>query len=280
MIALCADDYGLSPGVSRAIRALAATGRITATSAMTVFPDWPEAAAGLGDLAGTVDIGLHLVLTDAPALAADEALAPGGRFPPLARQIARAQAGRLPRAAVAEEIARQLGAFEDALGRPPAFLDGHQHVHVLPAVREAVADLFGPRLDPHRTWLRTCTSPPAAILRRGVAVPRALLLDRLSRPLRAMARRRGLPANDDLRGVTTFSPDQVANEFAAFLLGPGERPLVMCHPGHVDDVLLARDPVHARRAAEHAFLAGSGWPETLARADRTLARPSSLCGTG
>ncbi len=280
MIGLCADDYGLSPGVSRSIRELAAAGRITAASAMTVFPDWPEAAAGIRDLAGTVDLGLHLVLTDAPSLTRAEALAPGGRFPPLPRLLARAQAGRLPRAALAAEIARQLAAFEDALGFPPAFVDGHQHVHVLPGVREAVAALFGPRLDPAGTWLRVCTSRPAAIVRRRVAVPRALILDRLSRPLRAIARRRGLAANDDFRGVTAFPADRVADEFAAFLLGPGERPLVMCHPGHLDDLLTTRDPVHARRAVEHAFLSGSRWPETLSRAGRTLARPSALCGTG
>ena len=35
---LCADDYGISPGVNRAIRDLIEKGRLNATSAMVVGP--------------------------------------------------------------------------------------------------------------------------------------------------------------------------------------------------------------------------------------------------
>ena len=35
------------------------------------------------------------------------------------------------------EIASQLRTFIDAFGRPPDFLDGHQHVHLFPQVRDA-----------------------------------------------------------------------------------------------------------------------------------------------
>ena len=35
---LCADDYGIAPGVSAAIRDLVARGRLNATSAMVVAP--------------------------------------------------------------------------------------------------------------------------------------------------------------------------------------------------------------------------------------------------
>ena len=35
---LCADDYGLSPGVNRAIRELIGRGRLNATSVMVVGP--------------------------------------------------------------------------------------------------------------------------------------------------------------------------------------------------------------------------------------------------
>jgi predicted glycoside hydrolase/deacetylase ChbG (UPF0249 family) len=35
---LCADDYGIAPGVSKAIRDLVVRGRLNATSAMTVAP--------------------------------------------------------------------------------------------------------------------------------------------------------------------------------------------------------------------------------------------------
>ena len=39
-IVLCADDYGLSLGVSRGIRELLEMGRLSATSCMVVFPEF------------------------------------------------------------------------------------------------------------------------------------------------------------------------------------------------------------------------------------------------
>ncbi len=63
---LCADDYGLSPGVSRGILHLARLGRISATGAMTNIPAFPDAAPALRELHGTVGLGLHLTLTAAP----------------------------------------------------------------------------------------------------------------------------------------------------------------------------------------------------------------------
>ena len=64
---LCADDYGLSPGVNRAIRGLIERGRLNATSAMVVGP-----ALGRGEVNALSDaaansphcaIGLHATLT-------------------------------------------------------------------------------------------------------------------------------------------------------------------------------------------------------------------------
>lgn len=277
-LAVCADDYGMAPGVSAAIRALVEAGRITAASCMTIFADWPEQAARLRETAGSADVGLHLVLCDLPPLGPMSRTAPGGRLPPLPRLIGMALGRRLDRGEIAGEIARQLDAFEAAMGRPPAFVDGHRHVHVLPSIREAVLALFGTRLDPARTWLRVCTSPAAELVRRGGAVPHALLIDRLSRPLGRMAARHALVANDDFRGVTTFSPRGVAHEFERWITGPGHRPLMMCHPGHVDDVLRGRDVVHARREEEFAYLAGPRWPEALAERGVALAPLSAMAG--
>src|SRR3954454_17650417 len=64
---LCADDYGISPGVNRAIRDLIARGRLNATSVMVVGP-----AIGRGEIEALEEaaatnprcaIGLHATLT-------------------------------------------------------------------------------------------------------------------------------------------------------------------------------------------------------------------------
>jgi len=64
---LCADDYGLSDGVNRAIRELIERGRLNATSVMMVTPAiGREAAAALQAAAAKnprCAIGLHVTLT-------------------------------------------------------------------------------------------------------------------------------------------------------------------------------------------------------------------------
>ena len=42
-IILCADDYGIAPGVNDAIRDLVARGRLNATSVMVVAPSFSAA---------------------------------------------------------------------------------------------------------------------------------------------------------------------------------------------------------------------------------------------
>jgi len=82
-IRLIADDYGLAPGVSAGILDLLDRGRLTGTSCMTGFPEWPDAAARIKLLCGRAAVGLHLTLTDQPATTGQSSLAPEGRLPPL-----------------------------------------------------------------------------------------------------------------------------------------------------------------------------------------------------
>lgn len=268
-LTLCADDYGLAPGISRSIRELAAAGRLSAASCMTVLPDWPREASRLIEAGTGVEIGLHLVLTELRPLGPMPAFAPSGQLPALGPLLARATAGALTRgpvaAEIAAEIARQLDAFEAATGRPPAFVDGHQHVHTLRGVREAVVALFGTRLDPALTWLRLCTTTLPEIARRGTAPHATLVIDRLSRPLRRLAETRGLRVPDDFRGVTRFRPERVAHEVERWMTGPGRRVLVMCHPGHAEGPHAVPDPILARRVAEHAYFSGPRFPAAMAR---------------
>ncbi len=201
-VCLCADDYALAPGVSAAIRDLAEAGRISATSCMTIWPKWPAEAALLTQLRDRIDIGLHLVLTDAPTLLADCSLASGGRLGSLPALLASTHLGRVRRRDVEAEILYQLDRFEAATGFPPAFIDGHRHVHVLPIVRDVVLDLFGPRLSRENTWLRVPTAPARVLMRMKEAVGNALLINWLAGPLRRAADARGLVTNKGFTAST------------------------------------------------------------------------------
>lgn len=272
-LVLCADDFGLAPGVNEGIASLAEARRLSAVSCMAVMADWPKAAPRLESLGDRCDIGLHLTLTDHRPLSRMPGLAPAGALPPLGRLFAAAFTGRLDRQEVAAEITRQWDAFTQARGRLPDFVDGHQHIHLLPSIREAVLELLEQCPRGTRPWLRVCWEPPARVLARRIAAFKAMLLAVLSLPLRRSAGRLGLAANDSFRGVHAFAADaDYATMFPRFLRGGARQPLIMCHPGLVDDALRAADAVVETRASEYDYLASSRFPSDLAAAGWRLAR--------
>ncbi|MDA8231006.1 MAG: ChbG/HpnK family deacetylase [Magnetospirillum sp.] len=274
-VTLCADDYGLAPGVSRAIRDLIVLGRLNATGCMTGSAYWPEAAKDIAPLADRADIGLHITLTEQRPLGPMPSLAPGGTLPTVESVIKRAVTGRLDRAEIAAEVNRQFDAFEAEMGRAPDFLDGHHHVHQLPTVRDVVLDVWRDRMG-GRGWVRSCWEPPLAILSRRVDAVRALIISELGRGFRRMLVRAGVPHNGSFRGVYDLS-DRVpyGDLFRAFTDSPAPRTLVMCHPGFVDDALKAADRLTGQREVEFRFLASEECGKSLADRGIRLARLSA-----
>jgi chitin disaccharide deacetylase len=271
-VVLCADDYAIAPGVSLAILELINGGRLSATSCMTVSPFWPEHAAWLRSHTGAADIGLHLTLTDLAPLGPMPRLAPEGRLPPLPRLLALALARRLDRDEVAHEVDRQIERFIAAFGGPPDFIDGHLHVHQLPIVREIVVDRLCRALPPG-TYVRVCDEPTSDILRRRIAVPRALVISRLGRALRRRVRQLGIPANLRFAGVRDFDEaDPYRSLFLRFIQDAPDCLLVMCHPGMADRELAAADRVTTQREEEYRYFLGQEFLADLTRANVVLAR--------
>jgi predicted glycoside hydrolase/deacetylase ChbG (UPF0249 family) len=263
-LVVCADDYALTPGVSRAIRELIAAGRISATSVMTVCPWWAEEAAALSEVAGDADIGLHLTLTDQSPLGAMPTLAPAGRLPPIGQLVRASLLRRLPIAEIEAEIERQLVAFVDLWKRPPAHVDGHHHVHQLPGVRSALFRVLEQRRF-GRPYLRSCHEAPARILARGLAPSKAMIISMLGLNFARSARRLGFELNDGFGGVYDLGAggQRISDLFASFIRHLGPRPLAMCHPGYSDTTLAGLDPMTEQRDVERAFLAGDEWPRML-----------------
>jgi hypothetical protein len=271
-LVVCADDYALTPGVSRAIRELIAARRISATSAMTVCPYWPEEGSALAAVAGEADIGLHLTLTDHAPLSAMPELAPAGRLPPIGALVRGSLLGRLPLPEIEAEIERQLVAFMDVWKRPPSHVDGHHHVHQLPGVRGALLRVLA-RQGGARPYLRSCHEPLSRVLVRGVACQKAFAISALGTGFARAAAAQGFETNDGFSGVYDLGAggQRLERLFARFIHHLGPRPLAMCHPGYSDTTLAALDPMTAQRDAELAFLAGEQWGETLAAAHVAVA---------
>jgi predicted glycoside hydrolase/deacetylase ChbG (UPF0249 family) len=269
---LCADDYGISPAVNRAIRDLIGRSRINATSVMVTPPSFSAAEAqALADLAEPnlagpnrrAAIGLHFILTAPfrPAALAYRPVARDGAFLSLAGTFAAGLQRRLNPDALAAEAENQFAAFRAAFGRPPDFVDGHQHVHLLPQVSDAV--LAATRRMAPGAWVRQCgrTMP----LWRRFGDPKGLLLDLLSARLRARCAASGVPTNPAFAGTYDFKRATAFDAlFGSFLQGLPDGGVVMCHPGFVDAELQRLDGFTTMREQEHAFFAGEQFPALLA----------------
>ncbi|MBV9517402.1 MAG: ChbG/HpnK family deacetylase [Hyphomicrobiales bacterium] len=270
---LCADDFALSEGVSGSILALLRKGRLTATSAMTNRENWRKSAPRLREFVGKADLGVHLNLTCGSSLAVMSSFAPTGELPALGRVLRGALVGRLPLAEIADEFRRQIDAYAAAMGREPDFLDGHQHVHAFPGIRDALfTALDGLGLAP-RLYVRDPSDRLGAIARRRVGAGKAMMIAALARGFREKLRARSIPANTGFAGVVPFDVRRdYGADFASFLAVPGRSHLVMCHPGEIDDDLKAADPVSATRPAEARFLGSDAFLGLMAKLDATPAR--------
>src|SRR6478735_12769570 len=269
---LCADDYGLSPGVNRAIRDLVERGRLNATSVMVVGPAiGRDEIATLNDVAAESPrcaIGLHTTLT-APFRPLTMHFKPvdGGMFLPFPKLLRGGLLRRLDPEIIRAELMVQLAAFRELFGRAPDFVDGHQHVQLFPQVRDAF--LAAVKDAAPGAWVRQGGRNQP--LSRRLGSPKALFLDILSAQFRTRAARAHIPFNAGFAGAYDFSqsPD-FSTLMRQFLDGLPEGGLIMCHPGFVDETLIRLDPLTGQREREYAFLAGEHFLPLLAANKVTL----------
>jgi hypothetical protein len=264
---LCADDYGISESVDKAIRDLLMRGRINATSVMVAAPNFygAEAASLSAINAGTrrIAIGLHVTLTGPfRPMSPDFSPTRASRFPSLTEMMARAMLRLLDRNRLAMEIATQLKTFVAMFGRAPDFIDGHQHVHLFPQVREALLAVV--KENAPLAWVRQCGHASNRSVR--FANRKAMVLDALSAKFRALAAAQGIKTNPAFAGAYDFASAtgaDFAQLFPGFLKELPAGGVVMCHPGFVDAELERLDPLTTLREREYAYLADDAFPGVL-----------------
>jgi predicted glycoside hydrolase/deacetylase ChbG (UPF0249 family) len=265
---LCADDYGIAPGVNAAICDLMARGRINAASVMVVAPAFHSQSAA--DLIRATEnggaIGLHLTLT-APFRPLSGAFRPlADAFLGVGPTLAAALLRRFNSEGLRREVRAQLAAFTQAFGHAPDYVDGHQHVQLFPQIRDVVIDAV--RAQAPNAWLRQCGSVRPISL---IADPKGLLVDTLSRTFRRRARAANIATNAAFAGTYAYAANaDFAALFPRFLAGLPDNSLVMCHPGRVDPELRRLDPLTTLREKEYDYLASDNFPQVLARAGITL----------
>jgi predicted glycoside hydrolase/deacetylase ChbG (UPF0249 family) len=269
---LCADDYGLSPGVNRAIRELIERGRLNATSVIVVGPaigrDEVNALKAAVTNSPRCAVGLHATLT-APFYPLTMHFKPldGGMFPGFRKLLRAGLRRRLDPEIIRAELTAQLMAFSELFGRAPDFVDAHQHAQLFPGVRDAF--LAAVKENAPNAWVRQGgRNQPLA---RRLGAPKALFLDLLSAQFRRRAERANIAFNPAFAGAYDFSQQP---DFSAlmqqFLERLPEGGLIMCHPGFVDETLVSLDPFTEQREHEYAFLGGEHFPHLLAANKVTL----------
>lgn len=221
------DDLGMHPAVNQAVCRLAEQNIIQSASFMSLghvaADEWQYLKQQ------RIEIGLHLDFT---GLAAQGSLK---------TVMLKSWLRRWQPAALRDLIRRQLDAFEHQSGQIPVFIDGHQHVHQFPQIREQLHQELQQRY-PHLPYLRH-TRPLQNDLKSHIIY--ALGGHTASR----QAQTRGFRHNHSFGGAYAFqdSPETLRQRWKQwFACAPKQGALLMCHPAvphptRYDEIQAARE---------------------------------------
>lgn len=243
-ITLCADDYGLHSAIDVGILELVNQGRVHAVSCMSTAPNWYNSAQALQPWQGKIDIGLHLNLTEGFGASAY-------RLPHIiALSYLGALRGATIRTRLITNIRKQFDAFSDRLGRLPDMIDGHQHIHQLPTIRDLLVEtLFAYYGTQPKIWIRN-TQPCTSQL--GL---KSKLLNVLGgKAFAKMLSTHKLHTNHGFLGVYNFdidSPQAYAQYMSIWLKHAREGALLMCHPAAQ---IVSDDIISKQRWFEYCYL--------------------------
>lgn len=254
-LAVCADDFGLSASIDTAIMQLALAGRVSGIGCMVQGRTWPDGARQMRRLGLDVDVGLHLNFT--------EPVDSWGPLYPLHEVLMRSYTGSLDSAAIRASIELQLDHFESAFGRPPHYIDGHQHVHQLPVIRDALLASLTRRYR-RPPWVRCTIRRRSASLWRSRDERKAWVIESLGgRALARAADEAGIARNDCFLGVYGFADlrPSYAVRMGAWLDAACARDVLVCHPGVAAE---PGDAIGPARVAEFEFLTSDAFAQALA----------------
>lgn len=249
-IRLCADDFGLNPGVSQGILKLAKMGRLSAVSCMVNMPSFPAYAQELLALHEQVQIGLHFNLTEGNFLSM-----PDRPCFSLNELLIKSHLASIKLSFIAQEFKQQLAQFVHVMGKLPDFVDGHQHVHQFPRIRQVIVDLYDEQLRQHGTSIRS-TYPTVDV--KQYRLKAKILAFTGGRALRATLAKAAIPHNIFFSGIYDFAAHtDYRSLFRSWLHSISRPTLIMCHPGehsNEPDVIAATRTIEMNYFSSNEFL--------------------------
>jgi len=257
-----ADDFGLTPAVSRAIIELHAAGLVTSTSLMA-RAGATEEAIELACATPSLGVGCHVVLVDGESILPPEKIpslvdARTGRFPDsLTAFLLRLFTGRIRAEEIEAEAAAQIAHLQER-GVRLTHIDTHKHAHMFTAVLRPVLRAA------RAAGIRAVRHPfePEWAVRAAIGAPlaRALQIAAL-RPLGPRSRKilaqEGFTTTDGtiaMAGTGTLDAKALGSLLRQIPAGTWE---LVTHPGYNDaDLVRVRTRLRASRDIERLALAG------------------------
>lgn len=254
-IVLCADDYGQAPAISQGIVNLMRYGRLSATSCMVTADDWLHQSKFLISLK-LLSIGLHFNLTHGKPLSKAFINEYGENFSTLPALLGRALGRRLKKDVIAAEFEAQIDRFIEGLGGLPDFVDGHQHIHQFPVIRDAFIDVYKRRLESESVSVRLINErfKPSDLFNN---FKKLIILASGKGAFKKLLLQNHIPHNETFGGIYPIGAEseRYREWFIKFLKASEDGTLIMCHPGLASDD--PSDPIAAARYHEYSYLFGN-----------------------
>lgn len=244
-----ADDFGLTPGVNRAVAECNGAGALTSATLMACSPQAEEAIALAGELP-TLGVGCHVVLLDGmPAAPPDRIaslLAPSvaaGQPPQFRRTLGTfvrdLTLGRILPIHIEREATAQISRLQHA-GVRLTHIDTHKHTHMFPAVLAAVCRAAAacgvPAIrNPFEPGWSVGRTRNAPLLRRG----QVRALSTLQSKFFGIVRKHGLHTTSGSLGIAATGSLDVATLAALTGNLPDGTWELVCHPAYNGAELLA-----------------------------------------
>lgn len=266
-IILCADDYGQNPAISQAIVHLIQKKRLSATSCMTNSPFWLADSVKLKPFWGQIDIGLHFNLTEGKSLTS------ASQFGSLKTCLLQSTFRMLSARGIEQELHAQIDQFTAGMGFLPDFIDGHQHIHQLPVIRDVLIKVYQSRFKASRAYIRSVYDKRAWARFHDQAYFKQLIIQlSCAKALKMLLNANKIPHNSSFAGVYPFTfSKKFAQLLDLFLSRINDNGLIMCHPGAFTQKAYP-DVINGSRPDEYQFLLSDAYLELCQKHSVTITR--------
>lgn len=237
-----ADDFGLAPGVNRAILELHAAEVLTSATLMA-HAAATEEAVNMALAMPTLGVGCHVVLVDG-APVSDKANIPSliDRktdifYPSLGSFLKRLFTARIRGADVEAEAAAQIALLQ-SYGLRLTHIDTHKHMHMFPAILRPVlraakaAGIHAIRNPFEPIWSLNATANAPELRRAEV-----ILLRRYESKFRRIVAEEGFKTTDGAVGVLATGSVTISTVDALISAMPEGTWELVSHPGYRDEHL-------------------------------------------